>query len=106
MYGITDESQLIDIEAIKNGCEAFKLAMDSFSVCGDEIHAAGEMCSKKALSVDDASLEFPINELGKNVKNLKTEYSEIADSLYSQALQVYEAQKIELAEYRAKHPTA
>jgi len=102
MYGITDESQLIDIETIRNGCEIFKSTTDSFSMCGDEVCAAAEMCNKKALSVDDATLEYPINELGKKIKNIKSEYTEYADALYAQALKIYNEQKIELAEYRAK----
>ncbi len=104
MYGITDESQLIDIETIRLGCEAFKTAMDSFSACGNEVCNAAELCTKKALSVDDTTLEYPINELGKNIKNLKDIYSDYADSLYESALKVYNEQKLELAEYKAAHP--
>ena len=102
MYGITDESQLIDIETIKKECEAYINVMDSFSTCSNEVSLAADMCNKDALSVDDITLEYSIRELSKKIADIKKEYVENANTLYTQALRVYNVQKIELAEYLAK----
>ena len=39
-YNITSESQLIDINAIKSGCEKFKTALDAFEKCGKKVTQA------------------------------------------------------------------
>lgn len=106
MYGITDESQLIDIETIKNGCEAFINAMDSFSVCSKEIMLAADICNKKVFALDDYNLEYPISELSNNIANIKKDYVEYANNLYNQALEVYNEQIQELAQYKASQQNA
>lgn len=103
MYNITDESQLIDIATIKKGCEAIKNTMKYFSKCGDKICSAAVICNKDALAIDDSTLEYQLEAFGNRIKDINRDYSEYADELYAQALQVYNDQKIELAEYRLKN---
>jgi hypothetical protein len=101
-YGITSSSQLIDLDSIKAGCENYKDALDDFTKCGELVIYAGTTCSSKALSVDDSTLEYPINELGEEIKKLKTTYSSYADDVVAQATKIYNAQVSELNEYIRK----
>lgn len=98
-YGITSSSQLVDLDTIRSGCEQFKKALEDFKSCGKAVIAAGETCSKKALSIDENSLEFSITDLGTEIKSLKDVYSAYADQLMAEAIQVYNAQVNELNEY-------
>ncbi len=98
-YNITSESQLIDINAIQSGCEKFKTALDAFEKCGKKVTQASETCNKKALSVDGSSMEYSIADVATAITNLKSEYSGYADSVYSEALSVYNSQVAELNAY-------
>lgn len=101
-YGITDKSQLIDIDTIQSGCERLKDAANDFDRCGADIVSAGIICDKKALSVDEASLEITINDLGEEVKDIKTAIIRNADQLLSDATTIYNMQVAELNEYNRK----
>ena len=90
-YNITSESQLIDINAIKSGCEKFKTALDAFEKCGKKVTQASETCNKKALS--------SIADVATAITNLKSEYSGYADSIYSEAISIYNSQVAELNAY-------
>ncbi|MDD6403225.1 MAG: hypothetical protein PUG33_03670 [Mollicutes bacterium] len=98
-YNITSESQLIDINAIKSGCEKFKTALDAFEKCGKKVTQASETCNKKALSVDGSSMEYSIADVATAITNLKSEYSGYADSIYSEAISIYNSQVAELNAY-------
>lgn len=97
-YGITSESQIIDIATIKSGCNAYRSVLPDFDACGNLVNQAGQTCNLEALSIDNTSLQYPICELGDAVKNLKTEYNSYVDEVLAQAQQVYNAQ---YAEYQA-----
>lgn len=101
-YGITSQSQIIDLEAIVAGCNEFKNSLDDFESCGNEVQEAGKTCSKKALSVDDSTFEYPITDLGEAIKDLKDEYIGYADEVIAQATQVHSAQVAEYNEYIRK----
>lgn len=98
-YNITSESQLIDINAIKSGCEKFKTALDAFEKCGKKVTQASETCNKKTLSVDGSSMEYSIADVATAITNLKSEYSGYADSIYSEAISIYNSQVAELNAY-------
>ena len=98
-YGITSSSQLIDLNTIRTGCQKFKAALDDFEICGETVIRAGETCSKKALSIDDASMQYMITESGVDIQKLKTTLSIYADQLLADATNVYNAQVAELNEY-------
>ena len=52
-YGITSTSQIIDINAIKNGCNQIKQYVADFEACGSLVVVAGENCTEKALAIDE-----------------------------------------------------
>ena len=98
-YGITSKSQLIDLNTIVAGANQFRTAIEDFERSGNAVIEAGETCTKKALSVDDSTLEFSITDLGNEMKDLKSTFSSYADELVAQATRVYNAQVTELNEY-------
>lgn len=98
-YGITSQSQVIDLNAIMAGANQYRAALEDFERSGSAVVSAGETCTKKALSVDDSTLEFSITDLGNEMKDLKNTFGGYADELVAQARQVYNAQIAELNEY-------
>ncbi len=98
-FGITSESQLIDVNTIRRGCEAYIDALDFFIDGGNQIISAGSTCSAKALSVDGSSFQNEIIDLGQQIIALRDEYAACAENVYAQAVQIYNAQVAELNEY-------
>ena len=99
-YGITSESQIIDIDTITSGVNQYKQAVEDFDACGTKVVQASQTCNKDALSVDDASLQGPIESLGNEIKSLKDQLCAVADELLYEARVVHSAQWNELTEYR------
>lgn len=100
-YGITSESQLIDIATIRSGCNAFISALESFGTGANQITDAGHTCNNDALSVDGNSFETDITGVGQQIGQLKDEYASYAEAVYAAAVQVYNDQVTELNNYRA-----
>ena len=98
-YGITSESQLIDYETIRNGCVQYVEALEGFTTAAQQIIEAGTVMNKDALSVDGASMQPVLYELGETIGNLPTDYAAIANAIYEQAIQIYNEQVAELNEY-------
>lgn len=98
-YGITSESQLIDIETIRNGCLTYIESLNNFTEAGKKICDAGTICDKKALEVYEESMQPVLYELGVAIAEMGNVYAEAANNLYSQAITVYNEQVAELNEY-------
>lgn len=99
-YGITSEAQLIDIATITAGCNQYKQCLEDFETNGNRVIEAGEICDAKALSIDYTTLQWTINDLGEEIKNVKTTLSAAADGVVAAAQKVYNEQLAELNEYR------
>lgn len=98
-FNITSESQLIDIQTIKIGCSALKMAAEDFLVSGKTVVRAGETCTEKALSIDKQTMEYKITDLGQEMINQKEMIDYYADVLLSEAMKVYNGQVTELNDY-------
>lgn len=98
-YGITDKSQLIDYETIRRNCEQYKIILEDFKKCGEEVVQAGEACNQDALSIDESTMQETIVELGVGIQNAAIAYANSADQLVADAIKVYNAQVAELNEY-------
>lgn len=98
-YGITSEAQLIDINAIRMGCAQYVDDLDYFVEAGEQICGAGDICSSKALSVDDSSMQQNLYDLGQAIAALADSYASAANDVYAQAVSVYNAQVAELQAY-------
>lgn len=99
-YGITSESQLIDIYTITNGINKYREVIEGFETCGNKVIAASETCNKEAMSVDNNSLQAEIEMLGTSIQNLKNELNAIADEVLMEAQMVRQKQYNELVEYQ------
>ncbi len=99
-YGITSESQLIDLKTIEAGCKQYKEAVTDIVRSGIMVREAGETCNQKALSVDEKSLEPAITQIGEDLISLKTALQNYADQVIAEATQVYNAQLEELKAYQ------
>ncbi len=99
-YGITNESQIIDLSAISSGVSKYKQAVEDFDTCGAKVVQAGQTCNEEALSVDSASMQYPLESLGKEIQSLKEQLCAVADELLYEAQVVHSAQWNELNEYR------
>lgn len=101
-YGITSESQLIDIESIQSGCISYAQSLDYFIQAGQQIIDAGTACDAKAMSVDGSSMQPTLYEFGQMVQELSNTYSAYVSDVCNQAVNVYNAQVAELNEYYRK----
>lgn len=101
-YGITSESQLIDIGTIRSGCSQYESALDFYTDGGNQVKDAGSNLNAKALSVDGASFESEVTQVGEKMRSLKDNYYAAAEACYAAAVEVYNAQVAELNEYRRR----
>ena len=91
-YGITSTSQIIDINAIKNGCNQIKQYVADFEACGSLVVIAGDNCTEKALAIDENTFQYSITGIGEEITKLKAGYIAIADQVIAEAQQVYQQQ--------------
>ena len=99
-YGITSESQLIDIYTIMDGINKYRAAIEAFDASGKKVVHASELCTAEAMSVDSSTLQYPIEALGLEIQNLKEQLNAIADEVLFEAQLVRQAQYNELVEYQ------
>lgn len=99
-YGITSESQLIDIYTIMDGINKYRAAIEDFVTCGKKVITASEICTADAMSVDNDTLQYPIESLGTEIQALKDQLNAIADEVLFEAQLVRQSQYNELLEYQ------
>ncbi len=99
-YGITDESQIIDTATITRGINKFREAIEAFELSGKKVIQASEICTADALSIDNNTLQWPIEDLGIEIKDLKVYLNSLADEVLYEAQVVSSQQYNELTEYR------
>lgn len=99
-YGITSESQMIDLGMINKGCDIIDEAAKDFTTSGNKVVSAGNTCNKDALSVDDKSMQPAIEELGETIKSLEGKVTSFTSQIRSLASQIYNTQFQELQAYQ------
>lgn len=99
-YGITSESQLIDINTIMDGINKYRQAIEAFETSGKKVVSASEICTADALSIDNDTLQYPIETLGLEIQALKKELNSIADELLYEVQIVRQKQYNELTDYQ------
>lgn len=98
---ITSESQIIDLSAINNGCAIIEEAAKDYSSCATKIKEAAGICTAEALSVEKKTMQPAIEELGSVVETLPANIEAFTAQIRNVAMQIYNNQLSELAEYRA-----
>lgn len=105
-YGITSDSQIIDIGTINKGCDQIDEAAKDFTTSGKKVVSAGSTCNKDALSVDDKSMQPALEELGEEIQALDGKVTDFTAQIRSIASQVYNAQVQELRAYQEEQRKA
>ena len=100
MEYITSESQLIDLETVKNGCDKVTSAGEAFENCAREIESASDACGIDVLSVDNKTLQPIMLELANQIRELKSQLEWLSKSIQDVALEIYNQQYAQLQEYR------
>lgn len=99
-YGITSESQLINLGEINAGCDMINSAAEVYQKCGDKVIEAAMICNAQAMSIDKMSLESTISEVGTNIKTVQGYIEDFTSEIRRRASSIYTAQLNELEEYR------
>ena len=101
-YGITSESQLIDIGTIQSAVEKIKKTAEDFGTCANFVKEAAAICNAEALEVDGLTMQPEIEEIAGLIEKMETKAKEDADSILAMANQIYNTQNAELQAYREK----
>lgn len=99
-YGITSETQLIDVSTIKQGCGKFEEAADLFDNCAEKIEIAADICNINVLSVDKKTMQPTMYELAEEVRGIRKYFDNFSENIQSVANDIYNAQSRELEAYR------
>lgn len=101
-YNITNESQLIDITAITNGCTQIEAAAQYFEECAKKVFNASDMLDEKALSVDKTTMQPQLDADAEYIQSIKIAIENFTLQVKNVALQVYAEEQAELADYKAQ----
>lgn len=101
-YGITSESQIIDIGAIQTAVGNIKSAAADFGTCAKGVNEAASICDASALAIEEKTLQPTIEELAENIQSMQPAIEGLADNILTVANQVYNNQCAELREYQAE----
>lgn len=98
---ITNESQIIDITTISNGCSIIEEAAADYAACASKVNEAASICTDKALSVEKKSMQPSLEELGASIGTIQGNIEYFTSQIRSVAMKIQTQQLNELAEYRA-----
>ncbi|MBR2828223.1 MAG: hypothetical protein IKE70_03230 [Bacilli bacterium] len=101
-YGITSMSQIIDVGTITSGCNSMKTVLQDFEKSGNTVVEAGNICTEKALSIDDKTMQYSLNDLGEEIKNVKEAVTNYLDEVEALAQKIYQEQLQEYNDYIKK----
>lgn len=105
-YNITNESQLIDLTAITNGCTQIEAAAQYFEECAQKVFNASDMLDENALAVDKTTMQPQLDADAEYIQSIKTAIENFTLQVKNVALQVYAEQQAELADYKAQQLAA
>lgn len=101
-YGITSQSQMIDIGAINNGCTKIEAAAENFAKCAKLILEGSEICNENALSVDKTTMQPQLEADAQYIESMKAALTSFTTEVRNLAVQIYAEQESELATYIAE----
>lgn len=98
-YGITNKSQIIDIDQIERGCNKLQDAATNLKKYGNSVANISQICNVNALSANGKSMVPVIQEYGEAIMERGEELSSYASSLMDAARSVYRTQQNEYISY-------
>lgn len=105
-YNITNESQLIDLTVITNGCAQIESAAQYFEECAKKVFNASNMLDKNALAVDETTMQPQLDADADYIQSIKIAIENFTLQVKNVALQVYAEQQAELANYKTQQLAA
>ena len=101
-YGITSESQLIDVATIASGCQKIQEGAQYLELGAQAFSELGAYCTADVMSVDGQTLEGNFAEAASQTSEIVSQVNSAAEAMYAEAVQVYNDQMAELQEYLRK----
>lgn len=101
-YGITSQSQIIDVSTISTGCSQLEAAAEKFSQCANIIETASSICDAKALAVEKTTMQPQLEADAQYIRSIGESIKSFAVAIRSVAAQVYAAQDNEYRNYLAE----
>lgn len=98
---ITNESQIIDITTISNGCTIIEEAARDYTTCANKVNEAASICTSEALSVEKTSMQPSLEDLGLSIGTIQSNIEYFTSQIRSVAMKIQTQQLNELAEYQA-----
>lgn len=98
-YGITRESQIIDLNSIERGCAKLQEAAERLSEYGTQVSSISEICNTTALSANGKSMVPVIQEAGDDISARGNAIQQYASNLLTAAKDLYRRQQMEYASY-------
>lgn len=99
---ITNESQLIDIYAIDDGCNIIEGAAEDYKKCKLHVDEAAATCTAEALSVEKKTMQGSIEEISVAIATVYNNIYSVTAQIRSAAMKIRTQQETELAQYRAE----
>ena len=100
-FRITSLDKIIDLDAVKAGCQTILTASEDYTKCANLIKEAASTCSAEALSVDKTTMQPSLEELAVSVEQVKANIASFVDSIQQVASQIHYAQYTEYQNYLA-----
>lgn len=101
-YGITSQSQLIDMDTISRGCTQLEAAAAKFGECAKIIDSAATICDGSALAVDKTTMQPQLEADADYIRSIQTSIENFVVGIRNVVFQIYVAQNNELATYQAQ----
>ena len=98
-YGITSESQLIDVDKIGEGCQKILEGARYIELDAQAFSDIGASCTADVMSVDGRTLEGNFAQAASQTTQTASEVRAAAEAMYAEAVSVYNAQYAELQAY-------
>lgn len=101
-YGITDESQMIDVQGVQAACAKICEAAKDFTTSAGKVQDAKGYCGKGALEVEGKTMEDSFDQVSNALGEVEKSINEFANSIQNTANAIWSQQWNELQEYRAQ----
>ena len=101
-YGITDESQMIDLQGVQAACTKICEAAHDFTTSAQKVDDAKGYCGKGALEVEGKTMEDSFDQVRDALGQVEKSIIDFANSIQSTANSIWSQQYNELQEYRAQ----
>ncbi len=98
-FGITDSSQMIDVDTINALCNQLENVAIDFLQAANKVVEAKYYISGDSMRVDNLTMEENYEKLNNYCQNLESQINGYAEQIRATANEIYGIQSFELQEY-------